>query len=54
MIFENVELVFDTLNFLGIKGVKRYMKQLGHNDAIMYFYIMMLMIYAMKLEEMLN
>ena len=39
MIFENVELVFDALNFLGIKGVKRYMKQLGHDDAIMYFYV---------------
>ena len=39
MIFENVELVFDALNYLGIKGVKRYMKQLGHDDAIMYFYV---------------
>ena len=40
MIFENsVELVFDALNYLGIKGVKKYMKQLGHNDAIMYFYV---------------
>ena len=39
MIFENVELVFDALNYLGIKGVKRYMKQLGHSDAIMYFYV---------------
>lgn len=39
MIFENVELVFDALNYLGIKGVKRYMKQLGHDDAKMYFYV---------------
>lgn len=39
MIFENVELVFDALNYLGIKGVKRYMKQLGHDDTIMYFYV---------------
>ena len=37
--FEKVELVFDTLNNLGIKGIKRYMKQLGHDDAIMYFYV---------------
>ena len=39
MIFENVELIFDALNYLGIKGVKRYMKQLGHDDAIMYFFV---------------
>jgi hypothetical protein len=34
-----VELVFDALNSLGIKGVKKYMKQIGHDDAKMYFYV---------------
>ncbi|ORX84475.1 O-methyltransferase [Anaeromyces robustus] len=37
--FENSELVFDTLNHLGIKGIKRYMKQIGHEQATMYFYV---------------
>lgn len=39
MKFENVELVFDALNSLGIKGIKKYMKQIGHDDAKMYFYV---------------
>ena len=39
MIFENVELVFDAVNYLGIKGIKKYMKQIGHDDAKMYFYV---------------
>lgn len=37
--FTKVELVFDALNNLGIKGIKKYMKDLGHSDAIMYFYV---------------
>lgn len=35
--FKNAELVFDTLNKWGIRGIKRYMKELGHDEAIMYF-----------------
>ena len=37
--FDNAELVFDGLNSLGIKGIKKYMKDLGHSDATMYFYV---------------
>ena len=37
--FDKVELVFDALNSLGIKGVKKYMKEVGHDDATMYFYV---------------
>ena len=37
--FDNAELVFDALNSLGIKGIKKYMKELGHSDAQMYFYV---------------
>lgn len=37
--FRNAELVFDTLNKLGIRGIKRYMKKLGHDEATMYFYV---------------
>ena len=37
--FDNAELVFDTLNSLGIKGIKKYMKELGHSDTQMYFYV---------------
>lgn len=35
----NVEVVFDTVSKLGMKGTKRYMKQLGKDDALMYFYV---------------
>eukprot|EP00833_Pecoramyces_ruminatium_P013879 jgi/Orpsp1_1/1187911/evm.model.d7180000061071.1 len=37
--FDKVELVFDTLNHLGIKGIKRYMKKAGRENAIVYFYV---------------
>lgn len=37
--FKNAELVFDTLNKWGIRGIKRYMKELGHDEATMYFYV---------------
>ncbi|OUM64558.1 hypothetical protein PIROE2DRAFT_60573 [Piromyces sp. E2] len=35
----NAQLIFDTLNHLGIKGIKKYMKQIGHEEATMYFYV---------------
>jgi len=37
--FKNAQLVFDTLNHWGIKGIKKYMKQIGHEEATMYFYV---------------
>jgi len=37
--FDNIELVFDALNSLGIKGIKKYMNDLGHSDTAMYFYV---------------
>jgi len=35
----HAQLIFDTLNHWGIKGIKKYMKQIGHEDATMYFYV---------------
>ena len=39
LMFDKVEFVFDALNSLGIKGVKKYMNDLGHSEATMYFYV---------------
>lgn len=37
--FGNIELVFDTVNKSGVKMLqKKYMKQMGHGDARMFFY----------------
>lgn len=35
----NVEVIFDTVSKLGMKGTRKYMKQLGKSDAVMYFYV---------------
>lgn len=37
--FEKAELVFDALNSIGIKGIKKYMNDLGYSDVNMYFYV---------------
>lgn len=34
-----VEIVFDTVNEKGMKRMSKYMKQVGHADAAMYFYV---------------
>lgn len=34
-----VELLFDTVNKSGMKRMAKYMKQVGHSDASMYFYV---------------
>lgn len=34
-----VEVVFDTVNAKGMKRMSRYMEQVGHADAAMYFYV---------------
>ena len=34
-----VEIVFDTVNKSGMKQMSKYMKQVGHSDAAMYFYV---------------
>lgn len=34
-----VEVVFDTVNSKGMKRMSKYMKQVGHEDAAMYFYV---------------
>ena len=34
-----VELVFDTVNKAGMKRMSKYMKQVGHEEAAMYFYV---------------
>ena len=35
----NVEVIFDTVSKFGMKQTKKYMKQLGKDDALMYFYV---------------
>lgn len=38
--FGNIELVFDTVNGRGMRMMrKKYMKQVGHEDAQMFFYV---------------
>lgn len=37
--YGHVELVFDTVNRQGMKRMAHYMKQVGHEDAKMYFYV---------------
>lgn len=37
--YGNVEIVFDTVNHSGMKQMGRYMKQVGHEEASMYFYV---------------
>ena len=35
----DVEVIFDTVSKFGMKQTKKYMKQLGKDDALMYFYV---------------
>lgn len=37
--YGRVELVFDTVNASGMKRMSKYMKQVGHEDASMYFFV---------------
>ena len=37
--YGTVEVVFDAVNAFGIKQMRKYMKQVGHADAAMYFYV---------------
>ena len=35
----NAQLVFDTVNSIGMKQMARYMKQIGHEKAEMFFFV---------------
>ena len=37
--YGRVELLFDAVNGSGMKQMSKYMKQVGHADAAMYFYV---------------
>lgn len=37
--YGDIEVVFDTVNAKGMSQMARYMKQVGHSDALMYFYV---------------
>ena len=37
--YGRIELLFDTVNSSGMKRMAKYMKQVGHADASMYFYV---------------
>lgn len=37
--YGNIEILFDSVNSTGMKQMSRYMKQVGHADASMYFYV---------------
>ena len=37
--YGNIEILFDTVNKSGMKQMAKYMKQVGHSDASMYFYV---------------
>ena len=37
--YGRIELLFDTVNGSGMKRMAKYMKQVGHADASMYFYV---------------
>ena len=37
--YGNIELLFDTVNKSGMKRMAKYMEQVGHAEASMYFYV---------------
>lgn len=37
--YGNIEVIFDTVNSFGMKQMSKYMKQVGHEEAKMYFYV---------------
>ena len=37
--YGEIEILFDTVNKTGMKQMAKYMKQVGHEDASMYFYV---------------
>ena len=37
--YGSIELLFDTVNSTGMKQMAKYMKQVGHSDDSMYFYV---------------
>ena len=37
--YGSIEILFDTVNSSGMKRMSKYMKQVGHSDASMYFYV---------------
>ena len=37
--YGKIELLFDTVNSSGMKRMSKYMKQVGHSDASMFFYV---------------
>ena len=37
--YGEIELVFDAVNSKGMKRMGKYMKQVGHAEAAMYFYV---------------
>lgn len=37
--YGQIELLFDTVNSSGMKRMSKYMKQVGHEDAPMFFYV---------------
>ena len=37
--YGNIEIVFDAVNRAGLNQMKKYMNQIGHKDALMYFYV---------------
>lgn len=37
--YGDIRVVFDTVNKSGMKRIGKYMKQVGHEDAAMYFYV---------------
>lgn len=37
--YGDIEVVFDTVNKSGMKRMSKWMKQVGHEDADMYFYV---------------
>ena len=37
--YGSIELLFDTVNKSGMKRMAKYMEQVGHSDAAMYFYV---------------
>ena len=37
--YGKIEILFDTVNSSGMKRMAKYMEQVGHSDASMYFYV---------------
>lgn len=50
--YGDIEIVFDAVNSSGMQQMSKYMTQVGHEDANMYFYVDNAQVIAYEVEDM--